>query len=243
MNETQGRVGDSKVIEKRNLPYADIYFQNQNTEFSIDSITNVQGGIIALKEDGTLVFANSFAQKIISYQDGVNIIENRLVFEHKQSNEFLISRLQHSFDDAKLKNHYHKLNYQPNLPFEFIAMRPSMKPPFRILITSQRSNLRKNDISPTEILVFVLICDPTNIAKLPANYLKLYYSLTPQEINVAAILIDTLDINQVAMQLKIKLTTANQYVKNILKKVGVKKQVELIQLLMNLSIFEFEGTA
>jgi DNA-binding CsgD family transcriptional regulator len=61
--------------------------------------------------------------------------------------------------------------------------------------------------------------------------LRSAYRLTEQEVNVAALLAEGLDINAIAVRLQIRPSTARTYLKDALQKTDTARQAELVALL------------
>lgn len=91
-------------------------------------------------------------------------------------------------------------------------------------------------IEPTSRVALVLcISDPDRRSKMPADLLRELFKLTPAESRLTLSLLSGQSLQEIVDQFRIGRETARSQLKSVFQKTGTRRQVELIQLLTNMS--------
>lgn len=80
----------------------------------------------------------------------------------------------------------------------------------------------------------VFVCDPTARPKSRAAFMKMMYGLTPAESRLADLLLQGLEVREIADRLGITIETARFHLKRVLAKTGTRRQTELMRLMLSL---------
>lgn len=92
--------------------------------------------------------------------------------------------------------------------------------------------------APRTAAVLVLVSDPARKPRSRASILQALYGLTPTENRVAELLAQGLDVRAVAARLGLAHETARFHVKRIFARTGVRRQAELLRLILALPGWE-----
>ena len=79
----------------------------------------------------------------------------------------------------------------------------------------------------------IFITDPEAQTTTPTEMLERLYGLTPAEAKLAALLAHGKSVTEAADELHITQNTARTHLKHIFQKTGVKRQSELVKLILN----------
>ena len=83
--------------------------------------------------------------------------------------------------------------------------------------------------------ILLLIADGTNTSVPGANLLRLLFDLTPSEARLTRLLVDGRSIADVCRTLAITEATARVHLRSVFAKTGVKRQVDLVRMLLGLA--------
>jgi DNA-binding CsgD family transcriptional regulator len=78
----------------------------------------------------------------------------------------------------------------------------------------------------------VFVTDPERQTETPPELLKRLYGLTPREADLAALLLQGIDLKEAARQLGTSMNTARTHLRLIFEKTDTHRQSELIHLLL-----------
>jgi len=107
------------------------------------------------------------------------------------------------------------------------------RPALELLVTPIRSTYG----SSGGIATLVFIHDPAKVRRPPPEMLRGFYHLTPAECRVALLLGDGHSTSQIAEMLGVTNNTVRTQIKSIFSKTGVKRQSQLVSLLLNNASF------
>jgi DNA-binding CsgD family transcriptional regulator len=85
---------------------------------------------------------------------------------------------------------------------------------------------------PEEPAAVIFIADPDERTELPGDLLRRGYGLTAAECRLALLLVEGQSLNHAAAQTRVSVLTLRTQLKSVFAKTGVKRQGELIQLLL-----------
>jgi DNA-binding CsgD family transcriptional regulator len=80
----------------------------------------------------------------------------------------------------------------------------------------------------------VFISDPESRPKPRAALMRALYGLTPAEARLADLLLEGLEVREIAERVGTTLETARSHLKRVLAKTGARRQVELMRLMLSL---------
>ena len=110
--------------------------------------------------------------------------------------------------------------------------RPSGLKPYEVLVCPlpSQSSLRKGGAAAA-----LFITDPEEGATLDSRALHQLFGLTPAEIRLCIALVKGMSVEEYALEAGISSNTARTHVKRIYAKTGVRRQSELVRLLLTSS--------
>jgi DNA-binding CsgD family transcriptional regulator/PAS domain-containing protein len=80
----------------------------------------------------------------------------------------------------------------------------------------------------------VFVHDPSALPRSRAAFMKQLYGLTPTEARLADLLLEGLEVRDIANRLTMTLETARFHLKRVLAKTGTRRQTELMRLMLSL---------
>jgi DNA-binding CsgD family transcriptional regulator len=92
----------------------------------------------------------------------------------------------------------------------------------------------QNTIAGRERYAIVFVSDPSTAARSRTALIRQLYGLSPTECRVIDLLVQGLNVKEVAEQLRITYETARFHLKRILLKTGARRQSELIRLMLTM---------
>ena len=184
-------------------------------------------GTVVVDSNLQVHLIDTVAESILSSNDGLAVsASNLLTFGiQERHNKFieLVEKL------AKVPNKTSKSH-------KMLMMRPSGKIPYLLDVSySSWSSPRQNT------LIFdVSINDLEFDVSVPVELLEVYHLFTKRECEVAYLLVNGSDLEEIASRLNIKLITIRQYVKAMMKKTQTQTRSDLVRLIM-LTSFRFSA--
>jgi DNA-binding NarL/FixJ family response regulator len=177
-------------------------------------------GLILLDENGTCIFLNKAAERIISQRDGLFVRGSSLSAESSREAAQLQSLIKQGAAVAAGK--------ERKAAGAMLIARRGRKP-LQVLVSTF---LPEKLIVPRRIVVAILIIDPENQPTPSAEILRALYSLTPAESQIAVALSEGKELRRVCDEASITYATGRAHVRNIFSKTGVRRQTELAVLLL-----------
>jgi DNA-binding CsgD family transcriptional regulator len=180
-------------------------------------------GIVAVSADSRMILTNRAADAILQRGDGL-ISRDGLQAATRQ-------------ETAKLRDAIAAVGIQQDsesLKTETLVQvhRPSGLKPLEVLVCPlpTRSSLRKE-----RAVAALFITDPEEGAALDSRALQQLFGLTPAEIRLCIALVTGKSVEQYAQEAAISSNTARTHVKRTYAKTGVRRQSELVRLLLKSS--------
>lgn len=179
-------------------------------------------GALIVNRTGHLLFANQSAEQILARNDGLSLDHQGNLAAPTANDQLyqLIASAGHS---------------NAILPAQsggiFQLQRPSGLRPLSLLIAPLNHDLSHDNYHQPSVLIF--ITDPEQRTESTEAVLQQLYSLTPAEARLAAILVQGKSIATAATELHVTQNTARTHLKHIFEKTDVRRQSELVQLLLN----------
>jgi len=187
----------------------------QGLEMALDAFDRA---VFGLSGRGQVLFANRRASELLREGDGLCVRENRLAAESPgQSGELEWVLAQAAGSGAGFS--------------ALLLGRRSGKPALRVTLMPFAGSLLGH-VPGLATLVFV--DDPARRAASRAEVLRALYRLSPTEARIADLLAEGKEISAAAEALRMSGKTARFHLKSIFRKMGVKRQTELVRVALGL---------
>jgi DNA-binding CsgD family transcriptional regulator/PAS domain-containing protein len=179
-------------------------------------------GLIRLDRDGRVLAMNRAAQRIIAQRDGLTATRDGLQAVRADETR----RLRIFISEASLRSEGMGFGSGGALPIS----RPSLKRPLSVLVSPAPSTgLQLPGVHGTAV---VFVTDPEAAIESDEEILKRLFGLTASEARIASLLVQGRDLNEICGKLSIRRTTARTHLRHLFEKLGVRRQGELISLLL-----------
>ncbi len=176
-------------------------------------------GLILVEGDGRVLHANRAAERLISAGRGLCVVAGRLTAAASDD----ARRLQGLIADAAPQ-------LQARAGGSMAAPSTDGRAPLSILVAPTRSHqLSMYHAGPC---VMVCVTDPEAGVAIPAEVLRELYGFTPAETRVALALLEGHALREAAEALNLSFFTVRGHLAHIFDKTGVKRQAELIALML-----------
>jgi DNA-binding CsgD family transcriptional regulator len=186
-------------------------------------------GIIFIGPKGKVVAMNCSATKILAERDGLlgkfDVLAAELTAES--------SLLAKAILQATLTSTGYGF-----AAGETVLVSRRVRPPLQISISPIRNSIIQTS---KPICAVAFVHDPLRRQRPAQEVLRALYGLTPAECRVALLLVDGLAPRKIAEMVGVTENTVRSQIKSIFAKTGVKRQVELIRLLLNNLAFEINA--
>ncbi len=190
------------------------------------TINRLAVATIVLDENGTVVQLNPVAREILDSQDGLKIVGGRLEATYPSDNRELSRLVRNAFQRAR-QGAVKGLQVAEATSIS----RPSGQVNLGVvveLIPSQE--LLEGHGKPT---VVVYVRDAVGKSLVSAGLTSQLYNLTPAETALALELANGLSLEEASETLNIRRNTARAHLRSIFSKTGVRRQTELVRIMLN----------
>ena len=195
---------------------------------ALDILMRLDFGVILLDGSGRPVFLNDFAQKLSNACDGLLISHRGVSTPDLEEAQ----KLQAAIDCAVEFGNPGKSNDMRLFkPTRCYLHRRRQRLPLMVQVMPAKCCDSSAGASAL-MRVILFVFDPARRSELDLNVVADAYSLTPREIELAALLARGLDLSQAARQMRIGEETARGYLKVVQGKTGTHRQAELVSLLL-----------
>ena len=110
-------------------------------------------------------------------------------------------------------------------------LRPAARTSLHLAIVPAPAQNRLEERSPCAL---VFVSDPSSQLKSRASLMRQLYGLTPTEARLADLLLEGLEVREIAERTNTTLETTRFHLKRVLSKTGARRQMELVRLMMSL---------
>jgi DNA-binding CsgD family transcriptional regulator len=194
--------------------------QAQKTSL-VDCLDQLSDSVFLLTSTGRVVFANRSASQLVSRNDGLSVRKGNLEAARNGENVAL-RRLILNSAAGKLET----LRGEA-----FSISRPSFRRPYALWACPVPENKFFAKVAgPPRVAIFVT--DPENSVRPNNEILRRLFGLTPSEACVAAAMAQGKGILEICEELSITRNTARTHMKHLFEKTGVRRQGELVSLLL-----------
>ena len=193
-------------------------------ELLSQTLNRLPQGAVVVNASGHTIYCNETAERIFDSRDGLYLDRNRRLCAPRAADENQLHRLTNSAShrDPKLA-----LDCGGVLPLD----RPSGLRSYSLLIAPLNLEISYLNFQQPAALIF--ITDPEQRMEPVEKVLQRLYDLTPAEARLAVVLVQGKNLVEAAADLNVSYNTAKTHRQHIFEKTGVKRQSELVQLLLN----------
>jgi DNA-binding CsgD family transcriptional regulator len=177
-------------------------------------------GIILLGRTGQVVLMNRAASAFVSERDGLLATRTGLQAERQEESSLLEETIHQAASTSNGKG----LSAGGT-----VLVSRRTRPPLQLLV----SPIRNPEITSQAVAVVAFISDPLQRQRPTRDVLRARFGLTPAECRVALLLGDGHAPRKIANMIGVTDNTVRSQIKSIFSKTGVKRQGELIRLLLN----------
>jgi DNA-binding CsgD family transcriptional regulator len=180
--------------------------------------------VIFLGAKGEVVLMNRSASALIAEKDGLLATRDGLCAE-RESESALLGKTVHGAASTSNRNGF-------SVGGTSLISRRT-RAPLQVLVSPIRNSTLK-PLQPISAVAFVV--DPCKQQRPGPDILHALFGLTPAECRVALLLGDGHPPKQIAGKLGVSIDTVRSQMKSIFGKTNVKRQSELVRLLLNNSV-------
>ncbi len=187
-----------------------------------ECLDSIPVGVLVLRKDASVVELNEMAARIIEQNDGISIIRGRLTLalqsEQRRFASLLTSEAGIPFREIE------------NDTTTMLINRPSAKRSYFAMVT-RLPEPRVNLLEASSLATFC-IADPEMLPACSSDVLRQAFGLTPSEAELALGVVKGSQLTDLCQELKITRNTARAHLRSIFARVGVKRQAELVSVLI-----------
>jgi DNA-binding CsgD family transcriptional regulator len=211
---------------KLRLHFSELRSRSSGLETALDMLPT---GVVFLSAEGEIVLMNRSAAALVAERDGLVASRGGLRAERDAE----ASWLEKTIRQAASKSNGNGLSAGGTV---LVSRRE--RPPLQILV----SPILKSVVQTSQpIAAVAFVHDPLRRQRPAQEVLRALYGLTPAECRVALLLADGHAPRKIADMVGVTDNTVRSQIKSIFAKTGVKRQAELIRLLLNNSAFEINA--
>jgi DNA-binding CsgD family transcriptional regulator len=198
--------------------FADLESRAQGFE---NAINMIQWGVILIDVKGNVLTMNRSASRHLGAAKGLRLRVGKLCAVQGPESERLMALIDGAVKTSVCEDH--------GAGGTMLVSRPVGRP-LSLTVAPLRVARR-----PEEPAVVIFIADPDERTELPGDLLRRGYGLTVAECRLALLLVEGQSLNQVAVQTRVSVLTLRTQLKSVFAKTGVRRQGELIQVLLKSS--------
>lgn len=188
-----------------------------------DVLNRLSQNVVVLDPEGTAVFINQPAKRLLATRDGLLLERNELRAARAQETTKLRALIARAIQQASGRD-----VSAPDEPM--LVTRPSMKRPLQLLVAPLRLAPDAAASLPHAAAV-VFITDPGASPPSDESLLAAFFALTSTEAHFAAMLLKDLTIAEAAEELDVTVSTARTHLRRLFEKTGTHQQSHLVRLL------------
>lgn len=204
---------------KLHVRFSELRGQSVALEAALDSVPT---GVIFLGPNGKVVFMNRSASDLISENDGLWLDASAALRAERQAESELLARtIQQAARNSK----------GPPTGGTIVVSRRT-RPPLQVLISPISQMTASTFCLAQPINAALFVVDPSRRQRPAVDLLRALFGLTPAECRVALLLGDGHAPKEIANLVGVTDNTVRSQIKSIFSKTGVRRQSELIRLLL-----------
>ncbi len=188
-----------------------------------DALDLLNIGLVVCGSGGQLLVANNTAQEILRKRDGLELDPEGVLSATHDSHVSLEKALQEVAKSSRTAE-------PGKLDRAFAVRRPSGKRALTLFVRAVNNTGEKQ--SSNQAAVLVMILDATLPVETTEADLRHLYGFTATEAQIANLLMEGKALEDCCTELGIRRTTVRMHLRNIFAKTGVRRQGELVSLLL-----------
>lgn len=196
-----------------------------------DAINRLSVATILLNDKGVVQKLNDYAQNLLDTADGLKLVGDRLEASYPSDNKELQKRIRDAFDASERGE---RIGAEP-----LSVTRPSGEVNLGIVFEAIPDAGWLDDKDRGTLLLYVR--DAVNKSSVSSAVAKELFDFTPAETTLALELANGLSLEDAAEKLGIMRNTARAHLRAIFSKTGVRRQAELVRVMLN-SVVALSGT-
>ena len=177
-------------------------------------------GVLLCNAQGNTVVANKTAQAIMASGDGLTCHRGRLFARNQRETDAIHRLIAHASQPV--------LGQEPG--GTMTVSRPSGLSPLSVVISPLRITRDASD--DKRVVAALFVSDPEQKVDAKEGLLSELYGLTRSESRLAGKIMQGYSVEEAATALNVSLETGRSYMKRVLSKTGVRRQAELVRLLL-----------
>ena len=203
---------------------------NLRATLQADALNRLTFGVIVLGAEDGVLFANRMARQIVNERDGLRLTSKGLTACRTDDDAALVQAQKRALPAST----------QPKIGPRgrtLSVRRTSLKRPYTVQIMPLGDGaLYKSDVfGAGQQAALVTITDPARARAQTADVLASAYGLTPAEVELTTRIGDGDSLKDAAERLSISEQTARWHLKNVLAKMDVSRQSELVSVLIQMA--------
>lgn len=180
-------------------------------------------GVLQVNDAGKILSANQHALDTIEQSSGICLKDNVLCSDQKDQDHQLKQQIYQAANTPYEEAGEHVSLFKTDMEYS--------SSPVSLLITPDLYPVNRYD-RQLENCAIIFIAAASVRQTINAAPLQALFDLTPAEARLAALLVSGLDLNQAAEKSFISRNTAKVQLKSIFSKTGVRRQAELVKLIL-----------
>jgi DNA-binding CsgD family transcriptional regulator len=197
------------------------HHRRRRDSFALGALDQLRAGVIIADNSGQIIEMNQAAESIVQLQDGLNIRNGRLSARRVFETVKMAKLITGATGDAKLGSAAGRM----------LVGRCEGLPPYVLTVAPLRTNMRVDD----RRLALIVVVDPQRHSPSETDLAE-FFGLSPAEARLAAALLTGKTLSQIAADTSVRITTLRTQLGSILRKVGAKRQCDLIRILSSTGI-------
>jgi DNA-binding CsgD family transcriptional regulator len=180
-------------------------------------------GLMVCSASAEVLVANQTAEQILQAHDGLELDAEGALSTTHDENTSLIDMVRSVGKTPRTPDGVHR-------DTAFAVPRAAGKRPLTLFLRAV--NTKSDAPAPNEAAVLVMILDATQPVETAEAELRQLYGFTMTEARLANHLMEGLSLEDCCRAMGIRRTTARMHLRNIFAKTGVRRQGELVSLLL-----------
>lgn len=190
---------------------------------ALGALDHLPIGVVLLDRRGRVLETNSYANDILSMNDGLRIARDGFRTASRQETEQLRRMIAYKIGPER--------DATEEISDTLLITRPSGRPPFNALVAALPVGARF--LGELRRAAALFITDPERHAEVNQRRLREIYDLTPAEARLASLIAQGWRLEDAAEDLGVSLNTVRTHLKRIFAKSGTDRQADLVRLILS----------
>ncbi|MGR5207243.1 helix-turn-helix transcriptional regulator [Vibrio sp. PNB23_22_6] len=189
-----------------------------------EAISRLSIATVQIDESGRVLEQNVFANELLMQEDGLKVQGGKLTAHYPNDNRELKQLIHNSFKMVRESD-------RPILPEAMSVARPSGEVNLGVVVEVIPSPAWQNGTGHGKAVVYIR--DSVAKSQASSHVAKKIFGLTSAETALTLELANGLSLEEAAERLNIRRNTARAHLRSIFSKTGVRRQTELVRILLN----------